>query len=328
MKVIVIGLGSMGKRRIRLLRQIDKNIQIYGVDINLARREEVRDKYGVVAFPTLDDVPSAECAFVCAPPLAHAKIIRSCLERGLNTFSELNLVSENYDENIKLAEENQLVLFLSSTFLYKEEIQFIRARVMEQKKKVSYVYHIGQYLPDWHPWECYKNSFISNKGSNACREIMAIEIPWLQYVFGKVKSYYVVSQKMTNLEIKYPDCFMILFKHESGSYGILILDVVSRKALRNFECFGEDLYLSWDGSPEGLFQYDIDQKKDRNIKLYKIVDRQEGYSNFVVENAYLKEIEAFFEEIRTGKKPIYDFGKDKSVLALIDSLENAGASNV
>lgn len=32
MKVAVIGLGSMGKRRIRLLKHFDKNIEIIGID--------------------------------------------------------------------------------------------------------------------------------------------------------------------------------------------------------------------------------------------------------------------------------------------------------
>ena len=34
MRVAVIGLGSMGKRRIRLIKQIDENIEIIGVDLN------------------------------------------------------------------------------------------------------------------------------------------------------------------------------------------------------------------------------------------------------------------------------------------------------
>ena len=32
MKILVAGLGSMGKRRIRLLKKIDFSIQIIGVD--------------------------------------------------------------------------------------------------------------------------------------------------------------------------------------------------------------------------------------------------------------------------------------------------------
>ena len=37
MKALIVGLGSMGKRRIRLLRGIDKNAEIIGVDTNPER---------------------------------------------------------------------------------------------------------------------------------------------------------------------------------------------------------------------------------------------------------------------------------------------------
>ena len=35
---------------------------------------------------------------------------------------------------------------------------------------------LGQYLPDWHPWESYKSFFVSNKKTNGCRELFAIEL--------------------------------------------------------------------------------------------------------------------------------------------------------
>ena len=42
MKVLVVGLGSMGKRRIRLIRKYDPTITIIGVDTN-ATKEGLRD---------------------------------------------------------------------------------------------------------------------------------------------------------------------------------------------------------------------------------------------------------------------------------------------
>ena len=38
MRVLVVGLGSMGKRRIRLIKQIDPGIQVIGVDSKPDRR--------------------------------------------------------------------------------------------------------------------------------------------------------------------------------------------------------------------------------------------------------------------------------------------------
>lgn len=321
MKVTVIGLGSMGKRRIRLIQQIDKKINIIGVDKSEERCKEAEEKFGINTVCGLDMVADVQCAFVCTAPLAHAKIINSCLKKGWHVFTELNLVADLYEENMKLAKDKELELFLSSTFLYRDEVKYILSQVEAQSGNINYTYHIGQYLPDWHPWESYKNFFVGNKRSNGCREIMAIELPWLTNIFGDIISYHVVSGKMSKLEVDYSDYYMIQLEHASGTKGMLTVDVVSRKPVRNLEIFGEEIYLSWDGSPTGLYRYDFNKKVNENISLYESVDKQEGYSAFVIENAYRAEVEAFFKQIELHEEAIYDFAKDKKILSLIDAIE-------
>ena len=115
---------------------------------------------------------------------------------------------------------------------------------------------------------------------------------------------------------------MLLVEHENGVQGTIMIDVVSRKAVRNFELYGEDLYLTWDGSPQGLNVFDISERKEKNIHLYSKVDKQTGYASFVVENAYKNEIIAFFNQITQNQKPEYAFEDDKYVLSLIDAIEN------
>jgi predicted dehydrogenase len=78
--IVVIGLGSMGKRRIRLLRQIQPHFNILGVDLNKERRFEVQDKYSVKTLDQLNN-EEADVAFVCTSPLSHGDIIRTCLKK-------------------------------------------------------------------------------------------------------------------------------------------------------------------------------------------------------------------------------------------------------
>lgn len=327
MKIIVIGLGSMGKRRIRLLRQIDAEIELIGVDAREERRQETKDKYNIAIAADIDSAlsiagESVAGVVISTSPLSHAAIIGDCLSRGLNVFTELNLVSDGYDENIKLAEDNDLVLFLSSTFLYRDEIKYIQKKVQESSSKLSYSYHIGQYLPDWHPWENYKAFFVGDKRTNGCREIMAIEFPWLIKTFGDISGFKVISEKKSSLEIGYPDSYQMLIRHNSGTVGTLSVDVVSRKPVRNLEIYGEDIYLSWDGSAEGLALYNITEKKNECVSLYDEIDHQEGYSAFVVENAYKNELIAFLNQVQHGQKPIYTFSDDKRTLDIIDMIES------
>ncbi len=320
MNVIVIGLGSMGKRRIRLIHELYPEYLIYGIDEKEERREYVKNKFGIQCYKSFLEVcQHIDCAFVCTSPLSHAAIIRECLDRKWHTFTELNLVPDGYKENMSLAAKNKCNLFLSSTFLYREEIQYIRTRI-DVGKKWNYIYHIGQYLPDWHPWENYKDFFVGNNRTNGCREILAIELPWLTNIFGCVKEISTYSNKITNLSIGFNDNFIIQLIHGNECKGVLIVDVVSPCAVRKFEAYTEGSYISWDGTPDSLKEYDLSKKSLQTVILSEKTEHRNEYASFIIENAYRSEIQEFFNVVLKGDKPLYGFEQDLKILNLIDKI--------
>lgn len=325
MRIMVIGLGSMGKRRIRLIKKIKPQFLIIGVDSNTERAESVKNEYGIEICTNLDKALKefqAEYAVVSTSPMSHALIIQKCLSAGLHVFTEINLVNDKYMENIFLAQKQNKVLFLSSTFLYREEVQYMMEKVRSHVGKVNYNYHVGQYLPDWHPWEKFENFFIGRKETNGCREIFAIDLPWIIQTFGEIEHIEILSGRNTTLNIDYHDNYLLLLQHKTGHKGILAVDVMSRKAVRNMEIFGEQLYITWDGSPKGLKEFDLEKREDIQVDFYDELDTMEGYSSFIIENAYESELRAFFEEVENGITPKYSFSEDLVTLEWIDKIEN------
>lgn len=323
MKILVVGLGSMGKRRIGILRDICPDAQIIGVDSLPQRREEAAEKFGISCCANLDDALNmdAQCAVICTSPLSHSGIINTCLKSGLHVFTELNLVSDLYAENIRLAKEKGVVLFLSSTFLYRNEPKYIIDKVKKAESPLNYIYHVGQYLPDWHPWENYKDYFVGDKRTNGCREIFSIELPWLVSCFGKITDFAVNKSKNTQLLIDYADNYMLQLTHESGAKGLLAVDVVSRKAVRKFELFGEDIYLSWGGTPDSLVDYDIEAKRDVKISFEEKA-RKDGYATFIAESPYYEELSSFLAQVENPSAcSRWDFERDLEILSLIDKIE-------
>lgn len=324
MKVLVVGLGSMGKRRIRLLQRFKEVELVVGIDGREDRRSEAENLFGIETFDSIDNAHNChkdlDSAFVCTSPLSHAKLITSLLNRSLNVFTEINLVEDGYEENIRLAKDKNVTLFLSSTFYYREEIQYIRNKI-SGKNKLNYVYHIGQYLPDWHPWENYKDFFVGDKRTNGCREIMAIELPWITGTFGAVKKCNALSDNITALNIQYRDNYMIQLEHENGNKGTLIVDIVSPKAVRNLEVYGENIYYSWNGSPTTLEEFVAETKCVEKVELHENAEHVEGYGTFIVENAYSNEIREFIDVVTGKRKPLYGFEQDLKVLRLIDKIE-------
>ena len=324
MKIIVIGLGSMGKRRLRLLRE-HKDVELFGIDSQESRCEEVKEKFGITCFKSITEAVEAEnieVAVISTSPLSHASIIKECLTHNLHVFTEINLVQDGYEENMALAREKDLVLFLSSTFLYRKETQTIIEKVQNAKCPLNYIYHVGQYLPDWHPWESYNSYFIGNPRTNGCREIMAIDLPWVVTAFGPIKKFYAVKSKNTELNISYNDNYLITLEHESGHKGVFAVDVVARKSGRHIDIFGEQLHLTWKGTADSLNVYNIEEKKDETVTFDDASEHVEGYAAFVTENPYREELNSFLKQIADRNyTPAWDFEKDKVILDIIDQIE-------
>lgn len=326
MDFVVIGLGSMGKRRIRILRNLCMGARIYGIDEKDERRGECAKFYGISTFRNLGECLRnylPEVAFVCTPPLSHAGIIGDCLSQDMHVFSEINLVANGYEENVALAKQQNRVLFLSSTPLYREEIKHISRRVRETEGRVNYSFHVGQYLPDWHPWDALQEFFVSKQETNGCREIFAIELPWMIQTFGKVKRIEVMRHKAMALPIQYDDSYYVFLEHEAGHHGVLIVDVVSREPVRHLEVFGENLFLAWDGTPDSLREKNLKSNEMEFVQSYKgeKVQQEAAYSRNIVENAYAAEIKNFFAVIENQEQPKYSFHQDAEILKLIDRIE-------
>ncbi len=324
MKILVVGLGSMGKRRIRLVKQFFEGVEIVGVDLNQQRRQQASELFSIVCY---DDIKTAvvefspTAALVCTAPIAHSEIIKTLLAFDLNVFTEINLVSDGYEANIETAKQKDKLLFLSSTQMYRKELEYITGAVKQHDRKLNYRYHVGQYLPDWHPWESYKDFFVGDKRTNGCREIFAIELPWIVDAFGEVLSQTTTSCKLTNLEIDYPDYYAVTLHHKNGTIGQLTFDIVSRKAVRELEIMSEQLYMRWNGTPNSLFELSLETKELVNISCYDDVCQDKRYSDNIVENAYVDELSEFFDALGKKATPRYSFEKDKKVLELIDAIE-------
>ncbi len=321
-KILIVGYGSMGRRRIRLLTELIEDAYIIVVDLNEERLEEAKKQgYKVCCslVEAIDERP--DIAFVCTSPGHHADIIIPLIRAKIHTFTELNLTTDRYDEMMNIAKENNVILFMSSTMLYQKQMQIIKKYVDEYEMPLAYTYHVGQYLPDWHPWESYKEFFVGKMETNGVREILAIQLPWIIDVFGDVEQIHSESARCTKLDIDFPDSIITLIRHKNECIGTFVTDVVSRKPTTNLEIIGENLHLTWAGHNNDMFLFDINNKEMKSVKIYDTREHIEGYSDIIEEQPYRDEISAFLRVIEGKEEPRYSLEKDLRILSIIDKIE-------
>jgi len=319
----VVGLGSMGKRRIRMLLRIMKGDSIFGIDTDGERRQQTEILYKIHCFDSLEIAllqNRYDAAFVCTSPLAHLSISRRLLKASINVFSEINLIDEGYDELSELAGRYHVLYFLSSTPMYRGEMQIISS-ITKRECSLTYNYHVGQFLPDWHPWETYNSFFVGDKRTNGCREIFAIELPWMVGAFGEIVDMQVLSKRSTDLNIDYNDTYIVTLTHESGNAGVFCVDVCCRKAVRHLEIYNQNLYITWEGEADSLQSYDLGTREMKKLKTAEADEHDVDYAQFINEYAYFKEVSAFFNCIKGEATPMHTLEHDKIILGIIDQIE-------
>lgn len=310
------------------MQAMEDTPEIVGVNRSAERRAQAEKELGIKAYATLSEAIAEvkpQAAFICTAPASHGPTVLECIDAGLHVFMEINLLGGWYAEASAKAMKRGVKLFISSTPVYRREMRYVADVV--RGEPVNYLFHCGQYLPDWHPWEDYHGFFAAKKETNGCREILCVELPWIEKAFGKIESVQVMSGKLTSLDIDFPDHYMISIKHKGGSKGMYCQDIVSRKGLRRLEVFSEKLHVFWEGTPDSLSTYDLGTKSLKPVMLYDDVVQDARYNANIIENAYADEIRAFFDYVQKGIVPPYTFEEDAHTLSVVDEIEGTVSTN-
>ena len=325
LKLLVVGLGSMGRRRARLTERFFPGVALFGVDSRPDRREEFSRQFNADVYDSLDEVfetLAPDAVAVCTSPENHGDLVPLVLKRGIHTFSELDLLDDGYDDLLAFEEKGVPVAFLSSTPLYRSENRWIIGNHGKTGARKFYAYHVGQYLPDWHPWEKYDEFFVGSPRTNAIREILCIELPWLTECFGKVTDFSCSWSRISSLNLPYPDTCQVLLRHADGTAGSLTVDCVSRKAVRNLRISGEEGTILWEGNSRSLRYLPPSGEPVHPLLDEKELERQAGYAEFISESPYLDELRHFFRLVsgETAERG-YGYARHREILRLADELE-------
>ncbi len=323
MKALVIGLGSMGKRRVRNLIALGFE-QIIGYDVRNDRRHEAAERYGLIPFDRIEDAlaENPDVVVISVPPDRHMEVAFRVAAAGKPMFIEASVVDDGMAQLQELIEGTDLCVFPSCTMRYfpgpKRILHLVREGAIG--KVLAWQYQSGQYLPDWHPWESITEFYVSNRETGGCREIVPFEMVWLAQVFGPVVDLDARKAKRSDLPVDIDDIYMLQVRHADGVLGQLTVDVLSRSAVRAMRITGQDGTIEWDGVAQRLRIYRVASGE----WLEEDLGRGTVESQYInPEEPYIEEMRAFLHVVETGEAPDYTFEDDMALLALLKQAEHA-----
>ena len=173
--ILVIGLGSMGKRRIRNLLALNIT-NISGFDLRNDRREEASRLYGIKIFDSFQKATEikSNAWIISTSPDMHHGYMKEAITHEVPSFIEASVVDTDFSSIIPDAERNKIFLAPSCTLYFHPAIKTIREIIKSRKlgRITNILYHSGQYLPDWHSYENVSDFYVSKKSTGGAREIV------------------------------------------------------------------------------------------------------------------------------------------------------------
>ena len=251
MKILLIGLGSIGKRHLANL------LSLGYTDVTLVSRSSpLPGPYGHFArFASVADAlaqQSFDCAFVCSPTAKHTSDLLPLLRHQVPRIYLEKPVADRWDDIAQIrmlaaAYKNRIVLGFDLHF----DPGLTRVKELIASGAIGDMVcanaQVGQYLPDWRPNEDYR------KGTSARIETgggvmldLVHEFDYLQWLMGGVASVACQSINTGALQIETEEVADVLLKFRGGQTGSIHLDYWQRTLVRNCLITGTQGSIVWD----------------------------------------------------------------------------------
>jgi predicted dehydrogenase len=299
-KFLIAGLGSVGRRHLRnLLALGEKDIVLYRTQHGLIPDAEPVD------FPVETDLQAAlahnpEAVIISNPTALHLEVAIPAALAGCHILLE-KPVSHKLDRLDRLkkamARSGSQVL-VGYQFRFHPGLKKVKGLLEEGAigKPCSVRAHWGEYLPNWHPGEDYRQGY-SARTDLGGGVVLTLSHPldYLHWLFGEVEAVWGLVGHLGNLEIDVEDTAEIGMQFQSGLIASLHLDYNQRPATHTLEVIGTQGIIRWDNADGRVALYPVTGDQ------WQIFPVPEGFDRNTL---FLDEMRHFLQVVRGEQSPV------------------------
>jgi predicted dehydrogenase len=336
MKILVIGGGSMGRRRLRDLVYLNPGGTML-LEPMAERCQQVAATFAVPGFENLDMAfeQRPDALVVSTPPALHETYVRRGVEESKHIFAEVPFVLD-HGALQRIAQTAALpghkgLLGVSHTIRYYPPYRLIHDLLESEAigRPLYLEYSLGNYLPDWHPHEDYRKFYaMDQKLGGAGLDMLLHELSAIHWWLGKTANIQSRLAKVSSLEITGPDTHDILMRFANGALGFFHHDIIERGTIgRHIRIVGEEGTIEWQQNQPAIRLYTAKHNQNDQLGFDQATDWQSALeasrevtqlvaakrpgsghipggssANFTYESCYLREMRHYLDAIQ-GKTP-------------------------
>ncbi len=253
MKFLIAGLGSIGRRHLRnLLALGEDDIVLYRT-----RRSTLPEKE-LIPFPAATDLKDAlsrfrpDAVIVANPTALHLEVAIPAAQAGCHILLEkpVSDTLDRVDELRRAAHQSGSRILVGFQFRYHPALK--KARELLQSgalgQALSAHAHWGEYLPNWHPWEDYRQSYAAREDlGGGVIATLTHPLDYLRYLLGEIEEIAALSGHVSPLELSgVEDVGEIGIRFQSGAIGAVHVNYFQRPPSHHLEIVGTRGTLKWD----------------------------------------------------------------------------------
>jgi predicted dehydrogenase len=312
MKFLIAGLGSIGRRHFRNLIALGEK------DIVLLRSHHATLPDDELAgYPVETDLTTAlkkhkpEAVIIANPTALHLDIALPSAEAGCSILME-KPISNSLDRVDELASAlrrggGQLLVGFQFRFhpTLRQAAQLLKEGAIG--KPLSFHIQWGEYLPNWHPWEDFKQSYAARSDlGGGVIFTLTHPLDYIRMMLGEVDSLWAYKSSL-NLNLPVEDAAEIGLKMRSGAIGSVHLDYNQQPPSHRWEIVGANGTIKWDNATGNLEIFSTEKK------VWETYPPSAGFERNVM---FIEEMKHFLAVVQKKENPLCTLEDGKQALRL------------
>lgn len=300
MKILIAGFGSIGRRHFRNLLAMGQTDILFLR--SLKSTLETEELKGFVVETSLNAALAhkPDAVVIANPTAMHLDVAIPAASQGCSL-----LIEKPISDSLNRTSDLQEALFSASgkalmafQFRFHPGLQKVKDLLEENAigKVVSAHAQWGEYLPGWHPWEDYRNSYSARRDlGGGVVHTLSHPLDYLHWLLGDVSSVCGYCAQIPSLQIETEAVAEIGLNFASGAIANIHLDYIQRPGVHELEIIGDQGTIRWDNADGAVQYYSAVEEKWQKFPLRPGFERND---------LFLAEMQHFLDMIEKNVAPI------------------------